>query len=72
MKIGKKLIISMLALTLGTMLLVCVELYAIIGNLQDNIQTTYGDIRTGAEQTIEEGLLAQDSKVEFSNIEITR
>ena len=61
MKIGKKLIISMLALTLGTMLLVCIGLYAIIGNLRGNMQTLYEDIRAGAEQTIEEGLYAQDS-----------
>ena len=61
MKIGKKLIISMLALTLGTMLLVYAGLYAIIGNLRGNIQRLYEEIRTGAEQTIEEGLYAQDS-----------
>ena len=61
LKIGKKLIISMLALTLGTMLLVCAGLYASIGNLQENIQKLYEDIRTDAEQTIEEGLYAQDS-----------
>ncbi len=61
MKIGKKLIISMLALTLGTMLLVYAGLYAIIGDLRGNIQKLYEDIRTGAEQTIEEGLYAQDS-----------
>ena len=61
MKIGKKLIISMLALTLGTLLLVYAGLYAIIGNLRQNIQRLYEDIRTDAEQTIEEGLYAQDS-----------
>lgn len=61
MKIGKKLIISMLALTLGTMLLVCTGFYAIVANLQTNIQELYEDIRTDAEQTIEEGLYAQDS-----------
>jgi sigma-B regulation protein RsbU (phosphoserine phosphatase) len=61
LKIGKKLIISMLALTLGTMLLVYAGLYAIIGDLRGNIQKLYEDIRTGAEQTIEEGLYAQDS-----------
>ncbi|MBQ7687655.1 MAG: SpoIIE family protein phosphatase [Clostridia bacterium] len=61
MKIGKKLIISMLALTLGTMLLTYAGLYAIIGNLQENIQRLYEEIRTDAEQTIEEGLYAQDS-----------
>ena len=51
----------MLALTLVTMLLVYAGLYAIIGNLRGNIQRLYEDIRTGAEQTIEEGLYAQDS-----------
>ena len=61
MKIGKKLIISMLALTLGTMMLVYAGLYAIIGNLRENMQKLYENIRTGAEQTIEEGLYAQDS-----------
>ncbi len=61
MKIGKKLILSMLALTLGTMLVVCAGLYTIIGSLRDNIQTMYEHIRTGAEQTIEDGLYAQDS-----------
>ena len=61
MKIGKKLIISMLALTLCTMLLVYAGLYAIIGNLRENMQTLYEDIRTDAEQTIEEGLYAEDS-----------
>lgn len=61
MKIGKKLIISMLALTLGTMLLVYAGLYAIVSDLRGNIQKLYEDIRTDAEQTIEEGLYAQDS-----------
>ena len=61
MKIGKKLIVSMLALTLGTMVLVFVGLYAITGVLRGNIQKLYEEIRTGAEQTIEEGLYAQDS-----------
>ena len=51
----------MLALTLGTMLLVFVGLSAIIGNLRENIQVLYDDIRAGSEQTIEEGLYAQDS-----------
>ena len=51
----------MLALTLCTMLLVYAGLYAIIGNLQENMQTLYEDIRTDAEQTIEEGLYAEDS-----------
>ncbi|MBQ6021404.1 MAG: SpoIIE family protein phosphatase [Clostridia bacterium] len=61
MRIGKKLIISMLALTLGAMLLVYAGLYAIIADLRGNIQKLYENIRTGAEQTIEEGLYAQDS-----------
>ena len=61
LKIGKKLIISMLALTLGTMMLVYIGLYAIISNLRTNMQTLYENIRTSAEQTIEEGLYAQDS-----------
>lgn len=61
MKIGKKLILSMLALTLGTMLLICIGLNAVVGGLRGNIQTQYEDIRTGAENTIEEGLYAQDS-----------
>ena len=61
MKIGKKLIISMLALTLGTVLLVYAGFYAIIGTLRGNIQKQYENIRTDAEQTIEEGLYAQDS-----------
>ena len=61
MKIGKKLIISMLALTLGTLLLTYVGLYAIIADLRGNVQTLYEDIRAKAEQTIEEGLYAQDS-----------
>ena len=51
----------MLALTLGTMLLVYAGLYAIIADLRGNIQKLYENIRTGAEQTIEEGLYAQDS-----------
>ena len=51
----------MLALTLGTMLLTYAGLYAIIADLRGNIQTLYEEIRTGAEQTIEEGLYAQDS-----------
>ncbi|MBR0510594.1 MAG: SpoIIE family protein phosphatase [Clostridia bacterium] len=61
MKIGKKLIISMLALTLGAMLLVYAGLYVIVGNMRGNIQKLYEEIRTGAELTIEEGLYAQDS-----------
>ena len=61
MKIGKNLILSMLALTVGTMLLVYGGLYAIVSDLRENIQTLYEEIRTGAEQTIEEGLYAQDS-----------
>lgn len=51
----------MLALTLGTMLLVYVGFSAMTANLRGNIQTLYEEIRTGAEQTIEEGLYAQDS-----------
>ena len=51
----------MLALTLVTMLLIYAGLYAIVGNMRQNIQKLYEDIRTGAEQTIEEGLYAQDS-----------
>ena len=61
MKIGKKLIISMLALTLGTMLLVCAGFCAIVAELRGTVQKLYEDIRTDAEQTIEEGLYAQDS-----------
>ena len=61
MKIGKKLIISMLALTVGTMLLVYAGLYAIIADLRENIQKLYEEIRTATEQTIEEGLYKQDS-----------
>ena len=51
----------MLALTVGTMLLVYGGLYAIVADMRENIQTLYEEIRTGAEQTIEEGLYAQDS-----------
>ena len=51
----------MLALTLGTILLVYAGLYAIIADLRGNIQKLYENIRTGTEQTIEEGLYAQDS-----------
>ena len=51
----------MLALTLGTMLLVYVGFAAIITNLRGNIHSLYEEIRTDAEQTIEEGLYAQDS-----------
>ena len=51
----------MLALTLGSMLLVCTGLYAIITDLREDMQKLYENIRTGAEQTIEEGLYAQDS-----------
>ena len=61
MKIGKKLILSLLALTLGTMLLVYAGFYAIITGLRGNIQTLYESIKTDAELTIEEGLYAQDS-----------
>ena len=51
----------MLALTLGTMLLVYIGFSAIIADLRGNIQKLYEEIRTDAEQTIEEGLYAQDS-----------
>ena len=51
----------MLALTIGTMLLTYAGLYAIIADLRGNIQKLYEEIRTGAEQTIEEGLYSQDS-----------
>ncbi|MBQ4364747.1 MAG: SpoIIE family protein phosphatase [Clostridia bacterium] len=61
MKIGKKLILSMLAITLATMLLIYGGLYAIIAGLRGNVQKLYEDIRADAEQTIEEGLYAQDS-----------
>ena len=61
MKIGKKQIISMLAVTLVTMMLICAGLSAIITDLRGNMQKLYEDIRTDAEQTIEEGLYAQDS-----------
>ena len=61
MKIGKKLILSMLAVTLGTVLLVYVGLYVAIGDLRGSTQKLYEDIRSEAEQTIEEGLYAQDS-----------
>ncbi|MCR5041568.1 MAG: SpoIIE family protein phosphatase, partial [Clostridia bacterium] len=61
MKIGKKLIISMLALTLGTMLLVYAGMYAVINGLRESIQQLYEEIRSDTEQTIEEGLYSQDS-----------
>lgn len=61
MKIGKKLIISMLALTLVTMLLIGVGLSAIIKDLREDMQKLYENIKTDTEQTIEEGLYAQDS-----------
>ena len=51
----------MFALTLGTMLLVSVGFSAIIGSLRESIHGVYEEIRTDAEQTIEEGLYAQDS-----------
>ena len=51
----------MLALTLGTILLVYAGLHTIIADLQGNIHELYENIRTGTEQTIEEGLYAQDS-----------
>lgn len=61
MKIGKKLIISMLALTLGTLLLAEVGLFAVIADLKETTRQMYGDLRTDAEQTIEEGLYSMDS-----------
>ena len=61
MKIGKKLIISMLALTIGTLLLVHIVLFAVISVLKENTQLMYTDLRTDAEQMIEEGQYAQDS-----------
>ena len=61
MKIGKKLIIYMLALTLGMLLLVNIGLFAVIADLKDNTQQMYDNLKTDAEQTIEEGLYAQDS-----------
>ena len=51
----------MLAITLATMLLIYGGLYAIIAGLRGNVQKLYEDIRADAEQTIEEGLYAQDS-----------
>ena len=61
MKIGKKLIISMLALTLGTLLLVNIGLFAVISDMKENTHLMYTDLRTDAEQTIEAGLYTQDS-----------
>ena len=61
MKIGKKMIVSMLALTLGTLILLEVGLFIVIADLKDEIQQLYNDLRTDAEQTIEEGLYAMDS-----------
>ena len=61
MKIGKKLIISMLALTLGTLLLVNIGLFAVIADLKENTQQMYDNLKTDAGQTIEEGLYALDS-----------
>jgi len=61
LKIGKKLIISMLALTLGTLLLVDIGLFAVIADLKENIQQVYDNLKTDAEQTIEEGLYSLDS-----------
>ncbi len=61
MKISKKLIISMLALTLGTLLLAEAGIFAVIANLQDTSRQMYGSLRSDAEQTIEEGLYSTDS-----------
>ena len=61
MKISKKLILSMLALTLGTLLLAEVGLFAVIADLKEATRQMYGDLRTDAEQTIEEGLYSMDS-----------
>ena len=51
----------MLALTLGMLLLVNIGLFAVIADLKDNTQQMYDNLKTDAEQTIEEGLYAQDS-----------
>ena len=61
MKISKKLIISMLALTLGTLLLAEAGLFAVIADLKETTRQMYNDLRTDAEQTIEDGLYALDS-----------
>ncbi len=51
----------MLALTLGTLLLVDIGLFAVIADLRDNTQQMYNNLKTNAKQTIEEGLYAMDS-----------
>ncbi len=61
MKIGKKLIISMLALTLGALLIVELGLFAVTSDLKKTTEDLYNDLKTDAEQTIEEGLYAMDS-----------
>ena len=61
MKIGKKLIISMLALTLGALLLVELGLFAVIGNLKKTTEQMYDNLQADAGKTIEDGLYAMDS-----------
>ena len=61
MKIGKKLIISMLALTIGTLLLLNIGLFAIVADLQKSTEQLYNSLQADAKQTIEEGLYAMDS-----------
>ena len=51
----------MLALTLGTLLLVNIGLFAVISDMKENTHLMYTDLRTDAEQTIEAGLYTQDS-----------
>ena len=51
----------MLALTLGTILLVYAGIYIAIDNMRGSTQTMYESLITDAESTIEEGLNAQDS-----------
>ena len=51
----------MLALTLGSLLLVEVSLFVLISGLKNDIQEMYTHLRSGAEKTIEEGLYAMDS-----------
>ena len=61
MKIGKKLVIAMLALTLGALLLVELGLFAVIRELEKTTEQMYGDMKTNAGQMIENGLYAMDS-----------
>ena len=51
----------MLALTLGTLLLVDIGLFAVINDLKENTQQMYSNLKTDAKQTIEKGLYAMDS-----------